>query len=240
MIALGQFGAVPDKNTNLCAIERMAEQAAKNGASMLFLPEYSMFYAKTTDRSLIARSAESLHGPFVQSLGALARQHNLWIAAGLYEAAPGLPYNTIAVVDDTGALRAHYRKRQLYDAFGYRESDECRAGHRAFRPLDTPAGKLGVITCFELRFAALAAQQRQAGAQTLFIPAGWMQGTHKLLHWQTLLRARAIENNMMVLGVNQTLPNTFIGHSAAFAPTGEMLGSLEQQTSLLFIPTEKR
>ena len=68
-LALAQFGACADKGANLAAIERFAQQAAKSGASMLFLPEYSMYYAKTNRQSLNIRAAEPLDGAFVTALG---------------------------------------------------------------------------------------------------------------------------------------------------------------------------
>ncbi|MFR2288615.1 MAG: nitrilase-related carbon-nitrogen hydrolase [Butyricicoccus sp.] len=157
------------------------------------------------------------------------------IAAGMYERTDGLPYNTIAVLDDRGRLRGTHRKRRLYDAFGYRESDECRAGKEPFSPIDTPAGKLGIITCFELRFPALAAEQKARGAETLFVPAGWVQGENKLLHWRTLLCARAIENGLTVLGADQYAPGKFVGHSMAFQPDGIALGELGEEQDLLIV-----
>ncbi len=144
-----------------------------------------MYYAKVNARSKNIEAAEPCDGPFIIALGELCRRYGLWIAAGMYERTDGLPYNTIAVLDDRGRLRGTHRKRRLYDAFGYRESDECRAGDKPFSPIETPVGKLGIITCFELRFPALAAEQKARGAETLFVPAGWVQGENKLLHWRT-------------------------------------------------------
>ena len=234
-LAIAQFGAGEDKTANLRCIERFAQTAAERRAKMLFLPEYSMFYAKVNARSKNIEAAEPCDGAFVIALGEICRQYGLWIAAGMYERSDGLPYNTIAVLDDCGNLRGTHRKTRLYDAFGYRESDECRAGDEPFSPIDTPAGKLGIITCFELRFPALAAAQKARGAQTLFVPAGWVQGENKLLHWRTLLCARAIENGMTVLGADQFAPGRFIGHSMAFAPDGTALGALGEEQGLLIV-----
>lgn len=233
--AIAQFGAAADKQANLRAVERFARQAVETGAKMLFCPEYSMFYTQTDRQTLMQRAAEPLDGPFTSALGSIARRFGLWLAAGIYEARDGLPYNTAVVLDDTGALRGSHRKNKLYDAFGCRESDECRAGDMPFSPIETPLGRLGVITCFELRFPALAAAQKEAGADILYVPAGWVRGENKLLHWQTLLRARAIENQMAVLGCCQYIENLFIGHSAAFAPDGTALGALETGDGLLTI-----
>ena len=159
-VAIGQFGAGEDKTANLREIERLAQTAAENEAKMLFLPEYSMYYAKVNTRSKNIEAAEPCDGPFIIALGELCRRYGLWIAAGMYERTDGLPYNTIAVLDDRGRLRGTHRKNRLYDAFGYRDSDECRAGDKPFSPIETPVGKMGIITCFELRFPALAAEQK--------------------------------------------------------------------------------
>lgn len=234
-VALAQFAAAADKRANLDTIRDFACQAARRGASMLFLPEYSMFYAESRRQQQNMRAAEPLTGPFVTALAQIARERGLWLAAGLYEQTDGLPYNTIVVLDKDGVLRGAHRKTRLYDAFGYRESDECRAGNTPFSPIDTPAGRLGIITCFELRFPALAAAQRAAGADVLFVPAGWAAGDNKVLHWHTLLCARAIENGMTVLGADQFAPGRFVGHSAAFAPDGTTRGALEEGSGLLTI-----
>ena len=234
-LAIAQFSAGEDKTANLRCIEQFAQTAAERRAKMLFLPEYSMFYAKVNARSKNIEAAEPCDGAFVIALGEICRQCGLWIAAGMYERSDGLPYNTIAVLDDCGNLRGTHRKTRLYDAFGYRESDECRAGDEPFSPIDTPAGKLGIITCFELRFPALAAAQKARGAETLFVPAGWVQGENKLLHWRTLLCARAIENGMTVLGADQYEPGKFVGHSVVFQSDGTALGELGEEQGLLIV-----
>ena len=236
-LAIGQFGAGEDKTANLRKIKRLAQTAAENGAEMLFLPEYSMFYAKVNARSKNPAAAEPCDRAFIIELGRICCENGLWLAAGMYERTDGLPYNTIAVLDSCGNLRGTHRKTRLYDAFGYRESDECCAGREPFSPIDTPAGRLGIITCFELRFPALAAEQKRRGADLLFVPAGWVQGENKLLHWRTLLCARAIENGLTVLGADQYAPGQFIGHSMAFAPNGVSLGALGEEEGVLVLDT---
>lgn len=137
-VAIGQFSAGEDKTANLREIERLAQTTAENEAKMLFLPEYSMYYAKVNARSKNIEAAELCDGAFIIALGELCRRYGLWIAAGMYERTDGLPYNTIAVLDDRGSLRGTHRKNRLYDAFGYRESDECRAGDKPFSPIENP------------------------------------------------------------------------------------------------------
>lgn len=231
--AVAQFGASDDKKMNLCVIEHLAWCAAEGGADMLFLPEYAMFRAESDHAAQNTQAAEPLDGEFVSALSEAAQGQGLWICAGMYEKTDGLPYNTTVVLDDNGELRGAYCKTRLYDAFGYRESEECRAGDEPFSPIDTPAGKLGIITCFELRFPELAAAQKQAGAEVLYVPAGWACGENKTLHWRTLLCARAIENNIPVIGADQYIPEQFIGSSAIYAATGAELASLGAGEGLL-------
>lgn len=143
---------------------------------MLFLPEYSMYYAKVNARSKNIEAAEPCDGAFIIALGELCRRYGLWIAAGMYERTDGLPYNTIAVLDDRGSLRGTHRKNRLYDAFGHRESDECRAGDkRVFAHRDTRR-KTGYHYLLRASVSALAAEAKARGAETLFVPAGWVQG----------------------------------------------------------------
>ena len=99
------------------------------------------------------------------ALGELARQHGLWLAAGLYERTDGLPYNTaVHAGRRRRAARLAPQATSCTTPSASRESDECRAGGAPFCPhRRRPAGRLGVITCYELRFPALAAAQRDGG-----------------------------------------------------------------------------
>lgn len=234
--ALAQFGALPDKTLNLNRISAFISDSAKLGVSMLFLPEYSMFYAKENHQSLFKQAAEPLDGPFLQALKHHCREYGIWLACGMFESASGgAPYNTVVVLDGVGKLRGTYRKQKLYDKGACPESAALRAGGCGFDPIETPLGKMGILTCYELRFPSLAAEQRERGAQFLFVPAGWMAGEHKALQWRTLLAARAIETGIPTLGVDQYRRGLFTGCTAAYAPSGEPLGTLDEGEALLTI-----
>ncbi|MDY3619374.1 nitrilase-related carbon-nitrogen hydrolase [Agathobaculum sp.] len=236
LISIAQFAAAADNTQNLAVIARLVQKAAQSGARMLLLPEYSMFYAVSGQKARFSAAAEPLDGPFAAALSQLAQQHGVWLAAGLFERADaGLPYNTVVLFDDTGTLCAQYRKRRLFDKGVIRESDACRAGEQPFAPVETPAGKLGILTCYELRFPEDARLQALDGAALLYVPAAWFDGPHKALQWRTLLAARAIENRIPVFGVTQNTPGLFTGCSAAFSPTGETLGDLGRDGTLLTI-----
>ncbi|MFR8736665.1 MAG: nitrilase-related carbon-nitrogen hydrolase [Butyricicoccus sp.] len=201
---------------------------------MLFLPEYSMYYAKVNARSKNIEAAEPCDGPFIVRSVSFAGD----AACGLPQActsARTVCRNTITVLDDREPPARNAPQEPFVRCLRLSGTDECRAGDKPFSPIETPVGKLGIITCFELRFPALAAEQKARGAETLFVPAGWVQGENKLLHWRTLLCARAIENGLTVLGADQYAPRKFVGHSMAFQPDGTALGELGEEQDLLIV-----
>jgi predicted amidohydrolase len=169
-----------------------------------------------------AAEAEPLDGPFVTEVARLAGVRGTTIVAGLFERAAeagGPPYNTVVV---RGAAHADYRKIHLYDSFGYRESDVLTPG--ATTPVTFELGDLtvGVMTCYDLRFPELARALVDRGAHALVIPSAWVAGSRKVDHWTTLLRARAIENTVYVVGVGQPGPR-YTGHSMVVGPLGDVL-----------------
>lgn len=234
-IAITQFCACANKAENLSKIKQNAQYARANGASIIFFPEYAMFYPQENRIHEIQNAAEPLDGDFCSTLSSLARDLNMWIFAGMYEKTNTLPYNTIAVFNQTGTFVSSYRKQKLFDAFSYRESEECSAGLAAFMPIDTPIGTLGIITCYELRFAEYAEMQKKLGADILFLPAGWVAGPNKVLDWQKLLWGRATENKLLVLGVNQYKKNQFTGFSAGFDANGTNLYQLSGKEEMCFL-----
>lgn len=140
-------------------------------------------------------------------------------AAGTSRAAAGLPFNTAVVADDHGSMRAAYRKVHLFDAQGHHESQRMSAGSVLPHPVATPFGMVGVGICYDLRFPEVSRALALAGAQVLLYPAAWVDGTLKTDQWQTLLRARAIENGVFVAGCCRC-DEGYVGSSCVFAPDG--------------------
>ena len=163
--------------------------------------------------------AEPLDGPFVSEVERVAAERGTSVVAGLFERSDSTPYNTVVV---RGAARADYRKIHLYDSFGYRESDVLAPG--PWEPLTVEIGgtTVGVMTCYDLRFPELARALVDRGAEVLVVPAAWVAGPRKVDHWTTLLRARAIENTVYVVGVGQPGPR-YTGHSMVVGPLGDVL-----------------
>ena len=141
---------------------------------------------------------------------------------------PDRAYNTLVAVRPDGTLAGSYRKIHLYDAFGYRESDRLAPGDSD--PLSVSVGdhRLGLITCYDLRFPELTRSLATDGADVLVVPAAWIRGPLKEDHWMTLLRARAIENTCYVAAADQC-GDAYSGRSMLIDPMGVVVASLGEE-----------
>lgn len=204
--AVVQFAAGTDKDANLKNLRELTTAAARQGVALTVAPEYAMYTDLSAGADLGA-AAEPLDGPFTTALRELAVATGTAVVAGMIERLDGRDRvsNTLVAVAADGATLGIYRKLHLYDAFGHRESDQFEPGPHA-PPLTFDLGglRVGAMTCYDLRFPEMARTLVDAGAQAIVVPAAWMAGPAKETHWETLLRARAIENTSYVLGAGQT------------------------------------
>jgi predicted amidohydrolase len=137
-------------------------------------------------------------------------------------------YNTLVVVGPDGGLLASYRKIHLYDAFGYVESQRLIPGPVAPVTFGVGDARFGLMTCYDLRFPELAAALVDAGADALLVPAAWLAGPHKVDHWSTLLRARAIETTSYVVAAGQC-GSHYVGTSVVLDPMGLTVATLADE-----------
>lgn len=220
-VAVAQFAAGRDGAANMQACRTLIADAAASGAELVILPEVSMYFDPRRQDGL-GPHGQSLDGPFATAIADAARAHGLAVIAGMLEAVPGSArdYNTVVVADRTGQRLGHYRKIHLYDAFGFRESDTYLPGPFDEPPVFDIGGlRVGVLTCYDLRFPEAFRWVVDAGADLVALPAAWIAGPGKETHWQTLLAARAIENTVYVAGAGQTGP-VCCGRSAVVDPAG--------------------
>ena len=221
-IALVQFASVTDSAANRGAIDAMLGRLdADDKLDLVMLPEGAMHDFGRPDDDLSA-IAEPLDGPFVHLLGGHAQRLGATVIGGMFEATDSLPFNTLAVLGPDGALRGTYRKIHLYDSFGYRESDRLRPGDITPVVIDVAGQRVGLMTCYDLRFPELARILIDAGADVIAVPAAWVRGEIKLDHWTTLLRARAIENTVPVIAVGQCGEH-YVGHSLVIDARGSIV-----------------
>ncbi|WP_418605196.1 carbon-nitrogen hydrolase family protein [Georgenia sp. SUBG003] len=233
-MAIAQLAATTDKTENLRAASDLVARAAADGAGLVVLPEYTMSWEPRSDAGHIRDAAEPLDGPFATGLADLARTHGVTVLAGMTEATGGRPANTVVALGPDGTPAGAYRKVHLYDAFGDRESDRLAAA--APEPLVLPVGglRVGVMTCYDLRFPEMARFLVDAGADVLAVPSTWMAGPGKAAHWQVLARARAIENTSYVLASGQCGQHR-TGRSLAVDPSGDVLAELGEEPGVAVV-----
>jgi predicted amidohydrolase len=237
-IAAGQFSAGKDPQSNLREIGKLMEAASLGSADLLVLPESSL-YAGTDPPSIHAEVAEPLDGPFISGVAGLARRLNLPVVVGTTETNPdGLPFNTLVSLDTEGTVQGTYRKVHLYDAFGYRESEGISPGVIGEPDLLSFGQlRLGMLTCYDLRFPESARYLVDAGANVLLLPAMWIVGPGKEDHFTTLLRARAIENTSYVVAANQCGPLA-TGYSVVVDPFGVVIANAGEAPGVVFAEVE--
>jgi predicted amidohydrolase len=180
-----------------------------------------------------------LDGPFISGIAALARTLRLPVVVGTAEANPdGLPFNTLVAIGADGAIQGTYRKVHLYDAFGYRESDGTSQGS-IDAPVLLPYGqlRLGMLTCYDVRFPESARYLVDAGANVLLLPAMWIVGPGKEDHFYTLVRARAIENTSYVVTANQCGPLA-TAYSMVVDPFGVVIANAGELPGVIFAQLE--
>ncbi|MFC0556337.1 carbon-nitrogen hydrolase family protein [Planotetraspora thailandica] len=158
----------------------------------------------------VADAAEPLDGPFVTGLAEAAREHGVAVVAGVFEpAGDGRVANTAVAVDATGRIAGSYRKIHLFDSFGARESELVAPGDDPV-VVEVAGLRLGLVTCYDIRFPELTRELVDRGADAFAVIAAWGSGPMKEEHWVTLVKARAVENTTWTIAVGQA-PNPAAG-----------------------------
>jgi len=204
--AVIQTNSGPDKSANLSLASRMIGEAAASGAKLVALPEV---FAWRGPRSEEAAQAEAVPGPITEAMGALARRLGIYIVAGsILEKTEGeaRPFNTTALIGPDGRLLGAYRKIHLFDIdipgrVTIRESSMRAPGDRPLC-VSTDLGRIGLAICYDLRFPELFRALCDDGAEVVVMPSAFTRPTGQA-HWETLIRARAIENQCFFLAPNQ-------------------------------------
>lgn len=228
-ISVGQFDPSNDVFENLETLDRLAGQAKADGAELVLFPEESML-AITKAGDTFAEQVAQDWSRFVQRLSFIAAGHGISVVAGGYEPnGDASPYNTVVVVDAKGTIVTTYRKIHLYDAFSFQESDRITAGDEDQRVKFELGGlTFGVMTCYDIRFPELARDLALDGADVLLIGAAWYKGEHKVEHWRTLLKARAVENTVWVAAAGTSGERT-VGYSGILDPMAQAVEYLEDE-----------
>lgn len=234
-VAMAQITAGDDPSANLDNLARLVAQAAAGGADLVAFPEATMCRYGVP----LAAIAEPLDGPWATRVRELARQHGIAVLVGLFTpgaiGADGKPRvrNTVLVADRDGHYWS-YNKIHLYDAFGYRESATVAPGDEALVAdlalADGTTVRLGVATCYDVRFPELFGALADAGAQVIAVPTSWATGPGKVEQWCILTSARALDSGAFIVAVDQAPPPgggdgpVGVGHSRVVGPFGSVVG----------------
>ena len=225
----------PDENRALVC--DMVGRAVAAGADFVLTPEVTncVSTSRTHQKSVLHLEDDD---PTLRDLAAAAAHHGVWLLVGslalLTRDPDGRFANRSFLIGPDGEIRARYDKIHMFDVDvspeeTFRESDGFRPGDRAVLS-ETPWGNLGLTVCYDIRFPALYRRLAQAGAAILTVPAAFSPVTGAA-HWESLLRARAIETGCFVLAPAQTgthaasrgKARSTHGHSMVVAPWGEVL-----------------
>jgi deaminated glutathione amidase len=204
-VAAVQLASGPNVKGNLNEAGRLIEMAVAAGAKLVALPEYFAIMGLKDGDKVKAREKPG-DGPIQDFLSATARRHGIWLVGGsvpLECASPDKVRNSCLVYDDAGKLAARYDKIHL---FGFEMGKERYAEERTIEPgkdivtVDSPFGRLGLSVCYDLRFPELYRAMKPV--DIILVPSAFTETTGKA-HWETLIRARAIENLAYVLAPAQ-------------------------------------
>ncbi|MCB1856653.1 MAG: carbon-nitrogen hydrolase family protein [Gammaproteobacteria bacterium] len=231
-----QMASGPNVSANLLKAEQLVEKAVKKGAGLVVLPENFAFMGKK-ERDVCALAEPDQNGPLQTFLSQLAKRLGIWLVGGTIplEADDNTRVRSVCLVfDDQGKRVARYDKMHLFDVNlvdaneRYKESNSIEPGHHVV-VVDSPFGKLGIAICYDLRFPELFRAMLDQGMEVICLPAAFTAITGKA-HWETLLRARAIENLSYVIAAAQggfhISGRETHGHSMVVDPWGTILNQI--------------
>jgi predicted amidohydrolase len=240
-IAVVQMRSSEDKQENLKKSIDFIDEAAGKNAHLVCFPEFQMAFSPSSQSaSQLAAIAETVKGNFVLTLAAAAKKNRIGVVVTIYEKSskPQHVYDTAVIISQSGAITSVYRKLHLYNALGFKESTKLIPGKSIVKPAKTPAGSVGLLICYDLRFPELSRLLTIKGADALVAPSAWVTGKMKEEHWQTMIKARAIENGSYVIAPDQ-VGNIYCGMSMVVDPFGVVLLDMGQREGIEMVDIDK-
>ena len=243
VVAAVQMASGPNVKANLEEAEKLIKTAVQQNAELVVLPEnFAIMGLTEVDKVTIAESAGD--GPIQQFLLQQAKKHGVWIVGGtipIESSVTGKVYSASLLFNDSGDMIARYDKIHLFDVVledsneSYNESETIESGDDVV-VVDTPFGKLGMAVCYDLRFPELFRAMADVGMELCVLPSAFTNLTGRA-HWESLLRARAIENLCYMIapdqgGYHKSGRETY-GDSMIIDPWGVVLNRLPHGTGVV-------
>ena len=244
LVAIVQMRSSEDKMENLQLSVDFIREAAKKKSNLICFPEFQMAYSPVSQSAnQLSEIAESVNdGNFITTLRKAAKVNKISIISTIYEKSnsgfDNRVYDTVVLIDNKGEISSFYRKLHLYDALGFKESDRMMAGNMIEKPAKTSVGNIGLMICYDIRFPEMSRILTVKGANVLVSPSAWVHGVMKEEHWQTLLKARAIENGLYIIAPDQ-VGNIFSGRSMAVDPFGVVLLDMGNREGMEVVGIDK-
>lgn len=237
-VALAQIQVDKVWQKNAEKICQGIEQAAHKGAGLVIFPE-GVTAADMNNPDLVSLAAQPLDGPMLQQILAKSAEFpeitammTVFVPHGDNWQSGDKVSNTLIAIR-AGKIISKYNKLHLYDAFSMKESDHMIAGNEIPPLVDVNGVKVGMMICYDVRFPELARALTLAGADLLVLPAAWVRGPLKEMHWNVLVQARAIENTVYVAAVGEVGPRN-IGMSQLVDPMGVALTNVGEIQGMQF------
>ena len=212
---------------NVKTVKRRIAAIAEQGTRLVVLPEmWSTGFANKHLQDLSETTPEIL-----EDLSGVAKKRRLTIIGSMPEKVRGRVYNTAYVIDRDGSVAGTYRKVHLFSLTG--EHRHFEGGRKAVVS-KTSLGPIGLMICYDLRFPELCRSLALDGAQVVVVVAQWP--TVRAAHWDILLKARAVENQLFVFGANRCGSDrdiVYAGHSRIISPYGEIMARAGKRSATL-------
>jgi omega-amidase len=228
-VSLGQINvALGQPERNLKQVRAMTAEAAAGGSQVVVFPE---LWSSGYDLARAEEHASALGQGLFAEMTELATQHSLHVMGSLLESRGGGCRNTAIVASPQGQVVAAYSKVHLFRPM---EEDVYLVAGQEAPVFDLPWGRSALAICYDLRFPELFTRYALEGARVVFLMAEWPYP--RVLHWDTLLRARAIENQFFVVACNRVGESgewSFFGHSSVYDPSGELVAGAGNEEMLL-------
>jgi nitrilase len=237
-VAAIQMASGPNVEGNLSEARRLVAKAVEQGAKLVVLPEFFAIMGMNEQDKVKVRE-QAGQGPIQQFMSETARRHRIWLMGSLPLAANALDKvrNSLLVFDETGAQVARYDKIHLFNLTlgneSYNEAQTIEPGDKVV-VVDSPFGRIGLAVCYDLRFPELFRAMKDV--DILVLPSAFTATTGKV-HWEPLIRARAIENLSYVIAAAQggyhVSGRETHGHSMIVDPWGRIMDELQRGSGVV-------
>lgn len=239
-LALCQMNVIDDKNSNIKKALDMIETSANNKSNLVILPE--MFNCPYDNSKFKEYAEERNHSKTLKAISEIAEKFNIYIVAGsIPESEEGKIYNSNFIFDKNGKIAGSHRKMHLFDIdipgkITFKESETLSAGNQ-ITVIETDICKIGVAICYDMRFPELLRIMALKGAELIAIPGAFNMTTGPA-HWETLIRARAIDNQLYMAAAspakNEELSYVAYGNSMVADPWGKVLARAGENEEIIY------